>query len=204
VLSLFDNFSVAFAYLSPVVGIYSLFVIGAGTGGPAYIWTIPFVVFFMLFVAMVFGELGSHYPVSGALYQYGKYTVGPGFGWWIGWIYGVALLATVASVDTGVVSYVTTLLHNWFNWNLNPASHSVILWVTVIFIVLQFALNSVGAKVLGHVARLGVYVETIGTFGVAIALGIHGFNHGFGFLFKTNGVQTASRTPSASISAGTG
>ena len=64
VLSLFDNFSVAFAYLSPVVGIYSLFAIGAGTGGPAYIWTIPVVVFFMLFVAMVFGELGSHESLS--------------------------------------------------------------------------------------------------------------------------------------------
>jgi amino acid transporter len=195
VLSLFDNFSVAFAYLSPVVGIYSLFVIGAGTGGPAYIWTIPFVVFFMLFVAMVFGEMGSHYPVAGALYQYGKYSVGPSYGWWIGWIYGFALLATVASVDTGVVSYVTTLTHNWFNWNLNPASHSTILWITVIFIVLQFMLNSVGAKVMGHVARIGVYVETIGTFGVAIALGIHGFNHGFGFLFQTQGVQHAATNP---------
>ena len=195
VLSLFDNFSVAFAYLSPVVGIYSLFVIGAGTGGPAYIWTIPFVVIFMLFVALVFGELGSHYPVSGALYQYGKYSVGPGFGWWIGWIYGVALLATVASVDTGVVGYVTILLHNWFNWNLNPLSHSVILWTTVIFILLQLAMNSVGAKVLGHVARIGVYVETIGTFGVAIALGIHGYHHGFSFLFKTEGTQNVATNP---------
>ena len=189
VLSLFDNFSVAFSYLSPVVGIYSLFVLGAGMGGPAYIWTIPVVVFFMLFVAMVFGELGSHYPVSGALYQYGKFSVGPSYGWWIGWVYGFALLATVASVDTGVISYVTTLTHNWFGWNLNPASHSVILWITVIFIVLQFALNAAGAKVLSHVARAGVYVETIGTFGVALALGVHGFNHGFGFLFQTEGAQ---------------
>ena len=31
VLSLFDNFSVAFSYLSPMVGIYSLYVIGLGT-----------------------------------------------------------------------------------------------------------------------------------------------------------------------------
>jgi amino acid transporter len=189
VLSLFDNFSVAFSYLSPVVGIYSLFILGAGMGGPAYIWTIPFVVILMLFVALVFGELASHYPVSGALYQYGKFSVGPSYGWWIGWIYGFALLATVASVDTGVVSYVTTLTHNWFGWNLNPASHSVILWITVIFIVLQLVLNSVGAKVMSHVARLGVYVETVGTFGVALALGIHGFNHGFGFLFQTEGAQ---------------
>src|SRR6202035_100935 len=97
--------------------------------------------------------------------------------------------------DTGVVGYVTSLTHNWFGWHLNPLSHATILWVTVIFIVLQLVLNAVGAKMLGHVARIGVYVETIGTFGVAIALGIHGFHHGFGFLFKTEGVQHAATNP---------
>ena len=61
-LSLFDNFSVAFSYLSPMVGVYSLFVLGAGAGGPRYMWLMPIVVAGMLLVALVFGELGSHYP----------------------------------------------------------------------------------------------------------------------------------------------
>ena len=60
----------------------------------------------MLFVALVFGELASHYPVAGALYQYCKFSVGPGYGWFVGWFYGIALLITVAAVDTGVVGYV--------------------------------------------------------------------------------------------------
>jgi hypothetical protein len=33
VLGLFDNFSVAFTYLSPVVGIYSLFALGSAPVG---------------------------------------------------------------------------------------------------------------------------------------------------------------------------
>ena len=33
VLGLFANFAVAFTYLSPMVGIYSLFALGVGTGG---------------------------------------------------------------------------------------------------------------------------------------------------------------------------
>jgi hypothetical protein len=41
VLSLFDNFLAALSYLSPMVGIYSLYTLGLGTGGPRYIWTIP-------------------------------------------------------------------------------------------------------------------------------------------------------------------
>src|SRR5450631_596699 len=69
VLGLFANFSVAFTYLSPMVGIYSLFALGVGTGGPAYLWLMPIPVIGMLFVALVFGELASHYPVAGALYQ---------------------------------------------------------------------------------------------------------------------------------------
>ncbi|HEY5112315.1 MAG TPA: amino acid permease [Acidimicrobiales bacterium] len=191
VLSLFDNFSVAFSYLSPMVGIYSIFVIGIGAGGPRYIWTIPIVVAFMTLVALVFGELASEYPLSGALYQYGKYNVGPRFGWFVGWIYGFALLATVASVDSGIVSYIADLSNIWFKTHLNPANHVTIFGIVAVVIIISAILNSVGAKILGRVARFGVYVETIGTFGVFIALAIKGFHHNLGYVFTTQGAQFA-------------
>ena len=127
VLGSFANFSVAFTYLSPMVGIYSLFILGLGTGGPAYIWLNLIPIAGMLLVALVFGELASHYPVAGALYQYSKFSVGAGYGWFVGWFYGFALLVTVASVDTGVVSYVASLTHNWFGWHLNSLDHGTIL-----------------------------------------------------------------------------
>jgi amino acid transporter len=189
VLGLFANFSVAFTYLSPMVGIFSLFLLGLGAGGPAYIWLTWIPVAGMLLVALVFGELASHYPVAGALYQYSKYTVGRKFGWFVGWFYGIALLVTVASVDTGVVPYVTALGHLWLGWNLNPTSHTVILVVTLILLALQTTLNTIGAKVMGRVAQFGVYVEILGTFGIAIVLGIHGFHHGLGYLTETLGAQ---------------
>jgi amino acid transporter len=192
VLGLFANFSVAFTYLSPMVGIYSLFVLGLGTGGPAYIWLNFIPVIGMLFVALVFGELASHYPVAGALYQYSKFSVGPGYGWFVGWFYGFALLITVAAVDTGVVSYFAALTHNWFGWKLNPTDHLTILWVTVVLLVIQTILNITGAKVMGRVAQFGVYVEIVGTFGIAVILAIHGFHHGLGYLFTTQGQQNAA------------
>jgi amino acid transporter len=195
VLSLFDNFSVAFSYLSPMVGIYSLYVLGLAAGGPRYIWTMPIVVGLMLLVALVFGELSSEYPLSGALYQYGKYNVGARYGWFVGWIYGFALLATVASVDSGIVGYVADLSNIWFKTNLNPANHVTIFVITGAVIVLSGILNSVGAKIMGRVARYGVYVETIGTFGVFIALAIHGFHQGFGFLFSSQGVEHVATNP---------
>lgn len=195
VLSLFDNFSVAFSYLSPMVGIYSLYTLGLGTGGPRYIWTIPVVVGGMMLVALVFGELASEYPLSGALYQYGKYTIGARYGWFIGWIYGFALLATVASVDSGVVVYVASLSNAWFHTHLDPANHLTIFIVTGSFIVLSAILNSVGAKIMAIVARFGVYVESIGTFGVFAALAIHGFTQRLGFVFTTQNVEFAKSNP---------
>ena len=171
VLGLFSNFSVAFTYLSPMVGIFSLFVLGLGTGGPAYVWLTWIPVAGMLLVALVFGELASHYPVAGALYQYSKYTVGRRFGWFVGWFYGIALLVTVASVDTGVVAYVAALAHTWLGWNLNPGSHGVILVITLVLLAIQTTLNTIGARVMGRVAQFGVYVEILGTFGIAVVLG---------------------------------
>ena len=195
VLSLFDNFSVAFSYLSPMVGIYSLYTLGLGTGGPRYIWTIPIVVGLMMLIALVFGELASEYPLSGALYQYGKFNVSPRYGWFVGWIYGFALLATVASVDSGAVGYVTSLANIWFKTRLNPANNLTIFIITGAIIVSSALLNSVGAKIMGHVARFGVYVETIGTFGVFLALAIHGFHHGFAYTFSSQNVEHVKSNP---------
>ncbi|HET8602412.1 MAG TPA: amino acid permease [Marmoricola sp.] len=195
VLGLFSNFSVAFTYLSPMVGIYSLFVLGVGTGGPGYVWLTWIPVVGMLLVALVFGELASHYPVAGALYQYSKFSVGPGYGWFVGWFYGFALLITVASVDTGVVSYATALLHNWFGTNFDPTNHLTILVITIVLLLIQTTLNVTGAQVMGRVAQFGVYVEIVGTVGIAIILAISGFHHGLGFLFSSQDVQHVAHNP---------
>jgi amino acid transporter len=153
VLGLFSNFSVAFTYLSPIVGVFSLFVLGVGSGGPAYVWTTWIPVAGMLLVALVFGELASHYPIAGALYQYSKYNVGRRYGWFVGWFYGIALLVTVASVDTGVVAYACALLNNWFGTTFNPSSHVTILVITLILLGIQTTLNVTGTTVMGRVAQ---------------------------------------------------
>ena len=41
-------------------------------------------------------------------------------------------------------------------------------------------LNITGARVMGRVAQFGVYVEILGTLGIAIILAIDGFHHGLG------------------------
>ena len=158
----------------------------------------------MYFVAMVFAELGSHYPISGALYQYAKNSVSAKYGWWVGWFYSVALLVTVAAVDTGVVPYLTTLLNSWFKTNLDPTNHTTILYLTLALLAIQTILNVTGAKVMGRVASFGSYVEIFGTIGIALILAAAGFNHGFGFLFSTQGAENAATIHSVLISVVTG
>jgi amino acid transporter len=192
VLGLFSNFSVGFTYLSPMVGIYSLFVYGLAAGGPAYIWLNFIPIAGMLIVALVFGELASHYPVAGAIYQYSKFSVGPSYGWFVGWFYGLALFITVAAVDTGVVLYFSDLCNDWFNTSLDATDGLTVLLITLVLFVIQTTLNITGAKVMARVAQFGVYVEIIGTFGIAVILAIHGFNHGLGFLFKSDGAENAA------------
>ncbi len=195
VLNLFENFAVAFCYISPVVGIYSLFAFGVGAGGPRYLWLLPIVVVGQLFVAFVFAELGSHYPIAGALFQWGKNLIGPGYGWWVGWIYGWALIITVASVDTGLVIYAGPLLNNLFHTNINTADPNQILIFTVVLILIQLFFNVGGVNFLGRISQIGVYFEIIGTFGIAILLGVVGFHHGLDYLFTTQGAETAATNP---------
>lgn len=194
-LSFFSNFGVAFCYLSPVVGIYSLFALGVGTGGPRYIWTIPVVVAGQLLVSLVFAELASSYPLAGALYQWSRHVLGRSYGWWVGWIYAWALIITVASVDTGITSYVITLVNNWFGTAFNPASPNVILVCTVVLILLQATINIVGVNFTALIARGGVWVEVLGTFGVAILLAVAGFHHGAGYLNSTAGTTRVAANP---------
>ncbi len=195
VLGLFADFSVAFAFMAPVIGIFTMFTLGLSTGGPAYLWLTLIPVAGMLLVALVVGELASHYPAAGALYQYAKYTVGRKFGWFVGWFYGIALLVTVAAVDVGAVTYAAVFAHDVFGWTFVPTAHGTILVVALGLLVIQTTLNTIGAKVTGLVGQLGVLAGVLGTFGLAIVLAIHGFHHGLGFLTTTQDVQHVKNNP---------
>jgi len=91
----------------------------------------PIVVSGQLLVSLVFAELGSHYPVAGALFHWRKNLAGRGCGWWVGCIYDWPLIITVASVDTGFVIYAPPVLHNLFGSNIDAAHPNTILFFTL-------------------------------------------------------------------------
>jgi len=178
-----------------VVGIYSLYALSLGSAGPAFLWLIPVVVIGQLFVALIFGELGSSYPIAGALYQWSKRLLGGGYGWWVGWIYGWALIITVASVDTGVPGYFATLVNNLFGTHLNGSSPNTILLISTLYLVLQTAFNIFGVRLLGGISRIGTWFEVIGTVGVGIILLALATHHSIGYLFTTQGTTHLRTSP---------
>jgi amino acid transporter len=164
VLHFFSNFAVGFTYLSPVVGIYSLFAYGLATGGPAFFWSIPIVVFGQLLVVLVMGELASSYPLTGALYQWARRTVGPRFGVFTGFVYGMALIVTIVAVDYGAAPFVASFL------GLGGSSRTNLIALALGMLVVQTALNIVGIRRLAILLNLGVAAEIIGTLGIALYL----------------------------------
>src|SRR6266513_4982567 len=71
-LNIFSSFAVAFSDISPATGIFTLFILGIGTLGGAFIWTFPVVALGQFIVALNFAEVSSHFPIAGSVFQWTK------------------------------------------------------------------------------------------------------------------------------------
>src|ERR1700733_3656558 len=108
-MSKWENFSLGFTYLSPVVGVYTLFATSFAAGGPPMWWTYILVGVGQLMVCLVFGEIVSQFPISGGLYPWARRLMGKRWAWMAGWVYGGALCVSVAAVATGAAPFVAQL-----------------------------------------------------------------------------------------------
>jgi amino acid transporter len=181
-LGLFSNFSVGFTYLSPVVGVYSLFVYGLVTGGPAFIWSMPIVIFGQFMVVGVFAEVASQYPLAGGIYQWTKRLVGPRYAFMSGWMYTVALLITVAAVAYAANLFAAPL----FGWEVSDQTTII---VAVAVIVLGGILNMLGIRRLAVLARIGVVVEILGTVVLGAILLLTQRKQDLSIIFDTGGTN---------------
>src|SRR5438876_8977696 len=80
-LGLFSSFAVAFSYISPSTGIFTLFALGLSTVGGLFFWSWPIVALGQFIIALSFAELSSHYPVAGSVYQWAKFLSSKAQAW---------------------------------------------------------------------------------------------------------------------------
>ena len=161
-MSKWENFSLGFTYLSPVVGVYTLFASAFVAGGPPMWWTYIGVGIGQLMVCLVFGEIVSQFPISGGLYPWARRLVGKRWAWMAGWVYAWALCCTMAGVATGVAPFLAQL----FGVEAPPVANTVI---ALVLIVLSTALNLCGTRWLARVAMFGFICELVG----AIVVGVY-------------------------------
>ncbi|TPW21550.1 MAG: amino acid transporter [Elusimicrobia bacterium] len=154
-MSFWENFSLGFTYLSPVVGVYSVFAMALKAGGPPMFWNYILVGLGQLLVCLVFGEVVSQYPISGGLYPWTLRLIGKRTAWMAAWVYGWALFTTVAAVAVGGSPFMAQLL----GLTLSPAAA---IWVAVAMIVVTTLLNVSGTRLLARVAMFGFVCELVG------------------------------------------
>src|SRR5579862_6220876 len=191
-LGVFSSFAVAFAYISPSTGIFTLFALGLTTIGGVFIWSWPLVALGQLIVALGFAELSSHYPVAGSVFQWTKYLAGKTYSWFNGWIYLFAGVLTVASVCATLPAALIPAFNN-MGWNM-ANDHSNQRWIAVITLVIITVMNIFGVRLVALVNNTGVMFEILGMVIFAFVLAAFHHHQSAGVIFHTGGTHLATGT----------
>lgn len=179
-MSPWANFSLGFTYLSPVVGVYTLFAYALAAGGPPMIWSLIICGFGQLLVALVFSEIVAQFPVAGGVYPWARRLWGRKYAWMTGWVYLIALFVTIASVVYGAGPFLAQIL------GFEVSVNSTILCALII-LALSTIINFLGTKVLAAAAIIGFTAEIIGALAVGGWLLLTQRHHGLGVLFDSFG-----------------
>lgn len=177
-MSVWQNFALGFTYLSPVVGVYTVFQLGFSAGGPPMFWSYVIVGLGQLLVALVFGEVVSQFPTTGGLYPWTRRLVGKRWAWMAGWVYMWALFSTIAAVASGGAPFLSALLGL-------PTDNVTYTVIAIVMLVCATLLNLNGTRLLARVAMFGFICELIGAIVVGIYLLFFARLHPFSFMFDT-------------------
>lgn len=181
-MTLWQNFSLGFTYLSPVVGVYSVFALALSTGGPPMIWWYLIAACGQMLVCLIFAETVSQFPIAGGLYPWARRLVGKRWSWMAGWVYGWALFTTVAGVAVGAGPFLASLLGR----NSSPFITTLI---ALLLVVAATAMNLAGTRLLAGVAMFGFICEILGALAVGSYLFVFARHQSLGVLVKTFGIR---------------
>src|SRR2546427_8096730 len=184
ILGFYSSFAVAFSYISPSTGIFTLYALGLGIGGPFFFWSWPIVALGQFIIALNFAEVSSHFPVAGSVYQWTKYLSNRAYSWITGWVYLFAGVLTVTAVDVTIPIVLIPLL-NYFGLNI-PNTTQAQLVIAALILISTTVLNIYGVRLVAIVNNTGVVFEILGMVVFAIVLLIFTHHQSAGVVFNTN------------------
>jgi urea carboxylase system permease len=174
-LGSFSSFAAGFSYISILTGMFQLFHVGFGSGGPAFFWTWPLVLLGQFLVALCFAELAAHYPLSGSVYQWSKQIGHRAAGWMAGWIYLACLVITIAAVVLALRPPFLDILDGLEILDKNDYQAGP--WTTVllgcVLVLFTTVINSIGVGLLAKINNFGVFSELFGATLLIVLLAVH-------------------------------
>jgi len=192
-LGTFSSFAVAFSYISPSTGIFTLFFLGLTTIGGVFIWTWPVVALGQFIIALNFAEVTSHFPLAGSVFQWSKYMANRTYSWFTGWIYLFAGILTVTSVVATLPLALIPALQGlgWHGLGVGAGDtflHTELV-VALITLVVITVLNIYGVRLVAIINNTGVLFEILGMFVFALILMIFHNHQGLHVVTNSGGLK---------------
>jgi amino acid transporter len=180
-----DNVAMGFATISPVVGLYAVFLVGMLVAGPAWVWVLPVALAGQCLLLSVYSALASEFPISNGAYQWSRRLLGPAYGWFNGWVALCAFAVANTTIAYLGAPWALTLLE------IAPTPNRIVI-TGVVLVVICSLVNARGIDVLRRVVKAGIAAEVLASVGIGVALLLAFREQGFAILTDTMGTEALS------------
>ena len=152
-----STFSLAFAFISPIIGLYTIFALALGAAGPAFWLGFSIVLAGQLLVALILAELASVWPLTGGLYKWTQKLSGAGVGWAAGWAYVWTLIVLVTAQCYAAAPFLTGLI------GIDDPSRPLLLGLAGAILLLATLVNVLGPRALKAFVAISITAELFGS-----------------------------------------
>ena len=194
-MSVWHSFTLGFAVVSPVAGLYAIIGVQTVVAGGGWFAALAVCLFMQLLVATVYAELSSQFPIAGGAYKWARQLGGVIAGQYAGVIY---ICSTIAMVTT--TAYTGGFWLATFLGLPDAGGGMMVLW-GALFLFFCTLLNLAPVSIFNLVIKLEVYAEVVGSLGVALLLFFFFRQHPLLELFQHMGTGTAPSEISAFLAA---
>ncbi len=174
----YASFATGFSFVSILTTVTQLFAFGFFFGGAAFFWTWPLVLAGQFLVALMFAELSSRWPISGAIYQWSSRLGGRVWGWTAGWLMLVAQVVTLAAAAIALQAVLPAIWGGFQVVGGDPtfnsptgAANAVVLGIVLLGITTL--VNVSGITLTSRLNVVGVTIELVGIVLLVVLLFAH-------------------------------
>jgi amino acid transporter len=184
-LNVLGNVAMGFATISPVVGLYAVLLVGNTVAGPAWVWVLPVCLVGQCLLIAVYAELAADFPLAGGPYQWVRRLIGPGYGWYTGWLSIWSYLVANTTIAYLAAPWMCALV------GVAPTAQRLVA-IAAAFIVVCSLGNTFGIVFLRTLVWVGIAAEAVAAVLIGLSLLLVFRQHHPRVLFETMGAERLS------------